>query len=219
MKRVLIVDDEWKLRRLIRDYLIKNSFDVEEVSDGEECLDILKIEKFDIIILDVMMERMDGWETLREIRKTSEIPVVMLTAREEEEDQLLGYELGVDEYITKPFNPQLLIAKLKAILRRGERKKIGKDKILGEVQLNLEKREVKLKGDILDLAPKEFELLCYFMENVGICLSREKILNSVWGWDYFGDERTVDTHIKRLRKKIGEEYIQTVRGYGYKMEL
>ncbi|MGL4308083.1 response regulator transcription factor [Cetobacterium sp. SF1] len=218
MEKILLVDDEWKLRRLIRDYLQKEGYVVKEASDGEEALDFFKTDTYEMIILDVMMPKRDGWNVLEEIRKDSSIPVIMLTAREEESDQLLGYDLGVDEYITKPFNPKLLVAKIKAILRRGKNN-CQSNLTLGELVISLDKREVTLSGNLLELSPKEFELLYFFMENTGVSLSREKILTSVWGWDYDGDERTVDTHIKRIRKKIGEEYIQTVRGFGYKLSL
>ncbi|MEF9933004.1 MAG: response regulator transcription factor [Cetobacterium sp.] len=221
MKKILIVEDEWKIRRLMKDYLVKEEYEVDEASNGEEGLVKFSQKEFDLILLDVMMPVKDGWEVAKEIRERSNIPIIMLTARSEESDQLFGYELGIDEYMIKPFNPKLLVAKIKAILRRDSSGNDGKDGevILGSISINMDKREVKLDGVLIELTPKELDLLNFFMENNKNPLSREKILNSVWGWDYFGDERTVDTHVKRLRKKIGENYIQTVRGFGYKMEV
>lgn len=218
MKKVLIVDDEWKIRKLIKDYLIKEEFLVDEAGDGEEGLDKFYSNNYDIIILDVMMPRIDGWSMCRKIREESNIPIIMLTARSEESDELFGFELEADEYITKPFNPKLLVARVKALLRRDG--KIGEKNIIviGEIAIDNTKREVRIGNEVLELTPKEYDLLHYFVENKNIALSREKILNTVWGWDYFGDPRTVDTHIKRLRKKLGGDYIQTVRGFGYKFE-
>lgn len=218
MKKVLIVDDEWKIRKLIKDYLIKEEFLVDEAGDGEEGLDKFYSNNYDIIILDVMMPRIDGWSMCRKIREESNIPIIMLTARSEESDELFGFELEADEYITKPFNPKLLVARVKALLRRDG--KIGEKNIIiiGEIVIDNTKREVRIGNEVLELTPKEYDLLHYFVENKNIALSREKILNAVWGWDYFGDPRTVDTHIKRLRKKLGGDYIQTVRGFGYKFE-
>lgn len=218
MKKVLIVDDEWKIRKLIKDYLIKEEFLVDEAGDGEEGLDKFYSNNYDIIILDVMMPRIDGWSMCRKIREESNIPIIMLTARSEESDELFGFELEADEYITKPFNPKLLVARVKALLRRDG--KIGEKNIIiiGEIVIDNTKREVRIGNEVLELTPKEYDLLHYFVENKNIALSREKILNTVWGWDYFGDPRTVDTHIKRLRKKLGGDYIQTVRGFGYKFE-
>lgn len=221
MKRILIVEDEWKIRRLIRDYLVREGFEVDEAANGDEGLILFFKKGYDLLILDVMMPVKDGWEVVREIRKKSAVPIIMLTARSEESDHLFGYDLGVDEYISKPFNPKLLVAKIRVILRREEKtnEKCCNEIVAGDLVINCEKREVKVKGEIIEFTPKELELLYFFLENKNLPVSREKILNSVWGWDYFGDERTVDTHVKRLRKKIGESYIQTVRGFGYKMEV
>ena len=215
MKKILVVEDEWKMRRLIKDYLVKEGYHVDEAGDGKEAVEIFGEGAYDLVILDIMLPKMDGWSVCREIRKGSMVPVIMLTARSEESDQIFGFELEADEYITKPFNPTLLIARIKAIFRR-----VGKpDKISrGDIEIDEGTRRVEIKGESVDLTSKEFEMLLYFVQNRGLALSREKILNSVWGWDYFGDVRTVDTHVKRLRKKIGEVYIQTIRGFGYRFE-
>lgn len=218
MKKILIIDDEWKIRKLIKDYLVREGYTVDEAGDGEEGLERFFSNSYDIVILDIMMPKIDGWSVCRKIREESQVPIIMLTARADEGDQLFGFELEADEYMVKPFNPKLLVAKVKALLRRDGRIVENTPMVFGDLMVDGIKREVKLKDVVLDLTPKEYDLLYFFIENKGIALSREKILNSVWGWDYFGDSRTVDTHIKRLRKKIGDEYIQTVRGFGYKFE-
>lgn len=218
MKKILVVDDEWKIRKLIKDYLVREGYSVDEVGDGEEGLDLFFQTTYDIVILDIMMPKIDGWSVCRKIREESQVPIIMLTARADESDQLFGFELETDEYMIKPFNPKLLVAKVKALLRR-DGKIVDKTYLeFGDLIIDTSKREVKLGDVILELTPKEYDLLYFFIENKGLALSREKILNSVWGWDYFGDSRTVDTHIKRLRKKIGDNFIQTVRGFGYKFE-
>lgn len=218
MKKVLIIDDEWKIRKLIKDYLVREEFVVDEAEDGEIGLELFAKKDYDLIILDIMMPKIDGWSVCRKIREESQIPVIMLSARADESDQLFGYELKTDDYIVKPFNPKLLVAKVKALLRRDGKVERTSNMEAGEIKLDSSKREVRLKDSSLELTPKEYDMLYFFMENDGIALSREKILNSVWGWDYYGDLRTVDTHIKRLRRKIGEHYIQTVRGFGYKFD-
>lgn len=218
MKKILVIDDEWKIRKLIKDYLVREGYIVDEAGDGEEGIDKFFSNIYDIIILDIMMPKIDGWSVCRKIREDSQVPVIMLTARADESDQLFGFELEADEYMTKPFNPKLLVAKVKALLRRDGKIVDKAPMTFGDLTIDGIKREVRLKDVVLDLTPKEYDLLYFFVENKGIALSREKILNSVWGWDYFGDSRTVDTHIKRLRKKIGDEYVQTVRGFGYKFE-
>ena len=220
--KILVVDDESRMRKLVRDFLVKQSFDVLEAGDGEEALDIFYGTKdIALIILDVMMPKMDGWEVCREIRKESKVPIIMLTARGDERDELLGFELGVDEYISKPFSPKILVARAEAILRRTNQ--IASDDILsaGGIELNKAAHMVSIDGENVELSYKEFELLAYFMENQGIALSREKILNSVWNYDYFGDARTIDTHVKKLRSKMGDrgEYIETIWGMGYKFEV
>ncbi|AVQ31147.1 MULTISPECIES: response regulator transcription factor [Fusobacterium] len=218
MKKILVVDDEWKIRKLIKDYLVREGYSVDEAGDGEEGLDLFFQTTYDIVILDIMMPKIDGWSVCRKIREESQVPIIMLTARADESDQLFGFELETDEYMIKPFNPKLLVAKVKALLRR-DGKIVDKTYLeFGDLIIDTSKREVKLGDVILELTPKEYDLLYFFIENKGLALSREKILNSVWGWDYFGDSRTVDTHIKRLRKKIGDNFIQTVRGFGYKFE-
>lgn len=218
MKKILVVDDEWKIRKLIKDYLVREGYSVDEAGDGEEGLDLFFQTTYDIVILDIMMPKIDGWSVCRKIREESQVPIIMLTARADESDQLFGFELETDEYMIKPFNPKLLVVKVKALLRR-DGKIVDKTYLeFGDLIIDTSKREVKLGDVILELTPKEYDLLYFFIENKGLALSREKILNSVWGWDYFGDSRTVDTHIKRLRKKIGDNFIQTVRGFGYKFE-
>lgn len=218
MKKILVVDDEWKIRKLIKDYLVREGYSVDEAGDGEEGLELFFQTTYDIVILDIMMPKIDGWSVCRKIREESQVPIIMLTARADEGDQLFGFELETDEYMIKPFNPKLLVAKVKALMRR-DGKIVDKTYLeFGDLVIDTSKREVKLGDVILELTPKEYDLLYFFIENKGLALSREKILNSVWGWDYFGDSRTVDTHIKRLRKKIGDNFIQTVRGFGYKFE-
>ena len=218
---ILVVDDETRMRKLVRDFLVKEDFKVLEAGDGEEAVDIF-MENKDIvlIILDVMMPKMDGWETCREIRRYSKVPIIMLTARGAEMDELRGFELGVDEYISKPFSPKILVARVQALLRRSG---VGSDEVvkLGNIELDQAAHEVRISGKSVELSFKEFELLSYFMENNGIALSREKILNHVWDYDYFGDARTIDTHVKKLRSKLGEcgNYIRTIWGMGYKFEV
>ena len=220
--KVMVVDDEARMRKLVRDFLVRNDFDVVEAADGQEAVDKFYEQKdIALIILDVMMPKMDGWEVVREIRKTSKVPIIMLTARSEERDELLGFELGVDDYISKPFSPKTLVARVEAILRRTNT--ITPEDILkaGAIEINKAAHEVKIDGKNVDLSYKEFELLTYFIENQGIALSREKILNSVWNYDYFGDARTIDTHVKKRRSKMGEhgDYIKTIWGMGYKFEV
>ena len=220
--KILVVDDESRMRKLVSDFLVKKNFVVLEAGDGEEALDIFyKDKEIALLILDVMMPKMSGWEVCREIRKTSKVPIIMLTAKSDESDELMGFDLGVDEYITKPFSPKILVARVEAILRRSN--KIGEAaelKIAGKIVMDKTAHEVKIDGNPVDLSFKEFELLEYFMDNQGIALSREKILNSVWDDDYFGDARTIDTHVKKLRSKLGSYggYIKTVWGIGYKFE-
>ena len=219
--KILVVDDESRMRKLVRDFLVKNGFDVIEAGDGVEALDIF-FENKDIalIILEVMMPKMDGWQVCKEIREYSKVPIIMLTAKTEERDELQGFELGVDEYISKPFSPKILVARVEAILRRS-----GKDmqeSIIqaGGIVLNETAHTVTIDGKFLELSYKEFELLAFFIQNKGIALSREKILNNVWNYDYFGDARTIDTHVKKLRGKLGEKgnLIKTIWGMGYKFE-
>ena len=218
---ILVVDDESRMRKLVRDFLVKQDFEVLEAGDGEEALDIFyETKEIDLLILDVMMPRLDGWEVCREIRKQSKVPIIMLTARGDERDELLGFELGVDEYISKPFSPKILVARVEAILRRTN---AGTADVLaaGGIEVNKAAHIATIDGEPMELSYKEFELLTYFLENQGIALSREKILNSVWNYDYFGDARTIDTHVKKLRSKMGKkgEYIKTIWGMGYKFEV
>ena len=219
--KILVVDDESRMRKLVKDFLTKYGFGVIEAADGSEAMDKFYEHKdVALVILDVMMPRMDGWEVCKEIRTTSKVPIIMLTARGDEKDELKGFELGVDEYISKPFSPKILVARVEAILRRSQNKE--EDNILEFAGIHLDKNAhmVIIDGENIDLSYKEFELLTYFMENKGIALSREKILNNVWNYDYFGDARTIDTHVKKLRSKMGEKgnLIKTIWGLGYKLE-
>lgn len=221
--KVLVVDDESRMRKLVRDFLVKKGYEVLEAGDGEEALDLFYSDtKIALIILDVMMPKMNGWEVCKEIRQTSKVPIIMLTAKCDESDELIGFELGVDEYVTKPFSPKILVARAEAILRRTN--VIGQEAVTkesGGIILDKTAHQVSVDGVEIELSFKEFELLAYFMENKGIALSREKILNGVWGYDYFGDARTVDTHVKKLRSKLGDKgnYIKTVWGMGYKYSV
>ena len=220
--KILVVDDESRMRKLVRDFLVKQNFDVLEAGDGEEAVDIFFKEKdIALIILDVMMPKMDGWQVCREIRKYSKVPIIMLTAKGDERDELQGFDLGVDEYITKPFSPKILVARVEAILRRSNL--LTNDDVIsaGGIEPDKAAHQVKIDGQEIELSYKEFELLAYFLENQGIALSREKILNNVWNYDYFGDARTIDTHVKKLRSKLGEkgEMIKTIWGMGYKFEV
>ena len=220
--KILVVDDESRMRKLVRDFLEREGYAVLEAGDGMEAMDIFYEEKdIALIILDVMMPHMDGWQTCREIRKESKVPIIMLTARSEERDELQGFELGVDEYISKPFSPKILVARVEAILRRtGKSAQENEVLDVGGIHLDKAAHMVEIDGRSVDLSYKEFELLTYFMENRGIALSREKILNNVWNYDYFGDARTIDTHVKKLRSKLGDkgELIKTIWGMGYKLD-
>lgn len=219
--KILVVDDESRMRKLVKDFLVRKDYTVLEAGDGEEAMEIFYNDKdISLVLLDVMMPKMNGWETCREIRKISKVPVIMLTAKSEEQDELLGFELGVDEYISKPFSPKILVARIDAILRRTANIDTN-DKIkAGIIEIDKAAHIVKVNGKNVELSFKEFELLQYFVENKGIALSREKILNSVWNYDYFGDARTIDTHVKKLRSKLGDgaDYIRTIWGMGYKFE-
>ena len=220
--KILVVDDESRMRKLVKDFLVKKQYKVLEAGDGEEAIEVFFGNKdISLIILDVMMPKMDGWEVCKEIRKFSKVPIIMLTAKSEENDELKGFELGVDEYISKPFSPKILVARVDAILRRAN--KIGADMTIeaGDIKIDKAAHIVKVKDKEIELSFKEFELLTYFIENKGIALSRENILNNVWNYDYFGDARTIDTHVKKLRSKLGDcgDYIKTVWGMGYKFEV
>ncbi len=219
--KILVVDDESRMRKLVKDFLVKSNYEVVEAQDGAQAVDIF-FEQNDInlIILDVMMPKMDGWQVCREIRQYSKVPIIMLTAKSDERDELQGFELGIDEYISKPFSPKILVARVEAILRRTSQ--VSADELLeaGGIRIDKAAHSVTVDDKPIDLSYKEFELLTYFIENKGIALSREKILNSVWNYDYFGDARTIDTHVKKLRSKMGEkgELIKTIWGMGYKFE-
>ena len=219
--QILVVDDESRMRKLVKDFLQREGYSVLEAGDGMEAMDIFYEQKIDLVILDVMMPRMDGWQTCREIRRDSTVPIIMLTARSEERDELQGFELGVDEYISKPFSPKILVARVGALLKRIYGTDAVEKMEAGGIELDKAAHQVQVDGKSIDLSYKEFELLTYFLENQGIALSREKILNNVWNYDYFGDARTIDTHVKKLRNKLGDKgnYIKTIWGMGYKFEV
>ena len=218
---IMIVDDESRMRKLVKDFLVKKDFSVIEAADGEEALAIFeeKKEKINLILLDVMMPKLDGWSVLRKIRQESNVPVVMLTARGEEQDELFGFELGVDEYISKPFSPKILVARVQALLNRSGKIKENKTNYSG-IEVDYDGRTVNVDGKDVELSLREYELLIYLLENEKVALSREKILNNVWNYDYYGDSRTIDSHIKKIRHKLGKKgkYIKTIRGIGYKFE-
>lgn len=219
---ILVVDDESRIRKLLKDFLKVKGFSILEAEDGEKALEVYEQNKskIDLILLDVMMPKLDGWSVLRQIRQESKVPIIMLTARGEEQDELFGFELGVDEYITKPFSPKILVARVEAILKRaqGDKKEI---KNIGGIEIDREGRTVKVDGKEVELSLREYELLIYLIDNENIALSRDKILNNVWNYDYYGDSRTIDSHIKKIRHKLGKHgsYIQTVRGVGYKFQI
>lgn len=219
--KILVVDDESRMRKLVKDFLSRNNYDVIEAENGEAAVDIFFEQKdIALIILDVMMPKMDGWQVCREIRQYSKVPIIMLTAKSDEKDELLGFELGVDEYISKPFSPKILVARVEAILRRTNQQEEGVIEV-GGILIDKAAHQVKIDNNNVDLSVKEFELLYYFVMNKGVALSREKILNNVWNYDYFGDARTIDTHVKKLRSKLGDkgDYIKTIWGMGYKFEV
>ena len=219
---ILVVDDEFRMRKLVKDFLIKENCKVLEAGDGEEAIKVFdeNKDKIKLILLDVMMPKLDGWSVLRQIRQESKVPVIMLTARGEEQDELFGFELGVDEYISKPFSPKILVARIKAILNRTEDKQ-KENKNFGGIEINTEGRTVSVDGKQIELSLREYELLKYLLDNENVALSRDKILNNVWNYDYYGDSRTIDSHIKKIRHKLGKKgkYIQTIRGVGYKFEV
>ena len=219
---ILVVDDESRMRKLIKDFLMQKGFSILEAGDGEEALKVFEENenKIKLILLDVMMPKLDGWSVLRQIRQTSKVPIIMLTARGEEQDELFGFELGVDEYISKPFSPKILVARVEAILKRsmGDTKQL---KDYGGIVIDPEGRTVSVDGQLVEMSLREYELLKYLVYNENIALSRDKILNNVWNYDYYGDSRTIDSHIKKIRHKLGKKgkYIETMRGVGYKFEV
>ena len=219
--KILVVDDESRMRKLVRDFFVKNNYEVIEAENGEEAVDIFFEQKdIELILLDVMMPKMDGWQVCKEIRQYSTVPIIMLTAKSDERDELLGFELGVDEYISKPFSPKILVARAEAVLRRAGTVAAETTEI-GGIVLDKSAHRVSVDGQPVELSVKEFELLTYFIDNKGVALSRERILNNVWNYDYFGDARTIDTHVKKLRSKMGDkgDYIKTIWGMGYKFEV
>ncbi len=220
--KILIVDDESRMRKLLRDFLEREGYQILEAGDGLEAMDLFYANKdIDLIILDVMMPRMDGWQVCREVREYSKVPIMMLTARAEEQSELKGFELGVDEYVAKPFSPKILVARVGALLKRVKNATEEAAIHAGGIVIDKAAHMVTIGGQTIDLSVKEFELLNYFVENQKIALSREKILNNVWNYDYFGDARTIDTHVKKLRSKLGDKgnYIKTIWGMGYKFEV
>ena len=220
--KILVVDDESRMRKLVKDFLVKRDFEVVEASDGEEAIEMFYSNKdIALIILDVMMPKMNGYQVLKEVRMSSKIPVIMLTAKSTEYDELQGFDKGADEYITKPFSPKILVARVEALLRRSNILEADDKLEIGGIQIDKSAHTVTIDGEPIELSFKEFELLQYFMENKSIALSREKILNNVWNYDYFGDARTIDTHVKKLRAKMKDkgDYIKTIWGMGYKFEV
>ena len=219
---ILVVDDESRMRKLIKDFLVAKGYSILEAEDGEQTLNLYTDNKdrIQLVILDVMMPKLDGWSVLRQIRQDSKVPIIMLTARGEEQDELFGFELGVDEYISKPFSPKILVARVEAILKRTNQD-IKEVKDYGGIQIDQEGRTVTVDGKIIELSLREYELLVYLVNNENIALSRDKILNNVWNYDYYGDSRTIDSHVKKIRHKLGKKgkYIKTIRGIGYKFEL
>ncbi len=220
--KILVVDDESRIRKLVKDFLVKSNFAVIEAENGEQALDIFFADQsIALIILDVMMPKIDGWQVCREIRAYSKVPIIMLTAKTSEQDELLGFQLGVDEYISKPFSPKILVARVEAVLRRSKANSTENVLVAGDITIDKTAHIVKIGDKQVELSYKEFELLTYFVENQGIALSREVILNHVWNYDYFGDARTIDTHVKKIRSKMGKrgDYIKTIWGFGYKFEV
>ena len=219
---ILIVDDELRMRKLIKDFLVAKGYSILEAEDGEKALEVFEEnkEKISLVLLDVMMPKVDGWTVLRKIRQDSKVPVIMLTARGEEQDELFGFELGVDEYISKPFSPKILVARIEAILKRvnGEKKEV---RDYGGIVIDEVGRTITVDGKPIELSLREYELLKYLLDNEKVALSRDKILNNVWNYDYYGDSRTIDSHIKKIRHKLGKKgkYIKTMRGIGYKFEV
>lgn len=219
--KVLVVDDESRMRKLVRDFLVKDGYSVVEAADGEEAVDVFMSDKdISLIILDVMMPKLDGYGVAEEVRKMSDVPIIMLTAKSDEKDELRGFDLGIDEYITKPFSPRILVARVEAVLRRTQADAEANVIRVDGIEMDIAAHQVKVDGEPIELSYKEFELLNYFLQNRGVALSREKILNNVWNYDYFGDARTIDTHVKKLRSKLGSkgDYIKTIWGMGYKFE-
>ena len=218
MKRILIVDDEEQIRNILRMYLVKEGYEVIEAEDGEKAMELFYEKPVDLVVLDVMLPKKDGWSILREIKRYSNTPVLMLTARDESEDEIFGFEIGADDYVTKPFNNKILLARIKALLKKTN---VITDNVikLGDITINDISHSVMNRDEELELSPKEYDLLMYLVRNNKIVLSREKLLNEVWGYDFLGDDRTIDTHIKNLRKKIGRGSIKTIRGIGYKLDL
>lgn len=219
---ILVVDDEQRMRKLIKDFLAAKGYSILEAEDGEKALEVFEANKnkINLILLDVMMPKLDGWSVLRQIRQDSKVPIIMLTARGEEQDELFGFELGVDEYISKPFSPKILVARVEAILKRTNQD-LKEVKDYGGIEIDKEGRTVKVDGKVVELSLREYELLTYLVDNENIALSRDKILNNVWNYDYYGDSRTIDSHIKKIRHKLGKrgKYIKTMRGVGYKFEV
>ena len=222
-KRILIVDDEKMIRNVVKEYAKFDGYETDEAEDGMEAVEKCRTQDYDLIIMDVMMPRLDGYSAVKEIRKTKQIPVIMLSARGEEYDKLFGFEMGVDDYVTKPFSPKELLARIRAVIKRaggGDKPADSGELTFEGLSVNMAGREVKVDGVPAALTPKEYDLLFYLVRNKGIALSREKLLEEVWGYDFYGDDRTVDTHIKMLRNSLGDyrRFIVTLRGMGYKFD-
>ncbi len=220
--KILVVDDEARMRKLVKDFLVRQDYEVLEAGDGEEALKVFYENKdIAVIILDIMMPKMNGWEVCKEIRDSSKVPIIMLTAKGDESDELMGFNLGVDEYVTKPFSPKILVARVGAIIRRTSQNDTDEVYEMDGIKLDKNAHLLEIDGEVINLSFKEFELLSYFMENAGIALSRDKILDNVWNYDYYGDARTIDTHVKKLRNKMGKkgELIKTIWGMGYKFDV
>lgn len=221
MYKILVVDDEEKIREVLREYGEFEGYEVYEASDGKEAVNLCKANNFDLIVMDIMMPKLDGYSAVKEIRKTKDIPFLMLSARGEEYDKLFGFEIGIDDYVTKPFSPREVMARIKAIINRNNPRETGNKQLFQGLEVDFDGRNVLVDGEKVDMTPKEYDLLFYMVKNKNIALSREKLLNEIWGYDFFGDDRTVDTHIKMLRSSLGRyrDYIVTLRGLGYKFEV
>ena len=220
--KILVVDDEARMRKLVKDFLVRQDYEVLEAGDGEEALKVFYENKdIAVIILDIMMPKMNGWDVCKEIRDSSKVPIIMLTAKGDESDELMGFNLGVDEYVTKPFSPKILVARVGAIIRRTSQNDTDEVYEMDGIKLDKNAHLLEIDGEVINLSFKEFELLSYFMENAGIALSRDKILDNVWNYDYYGEARTIDTHVKKLRNKMGKkgELIKTIWGMGYKFDV
>ena len=219
MKKILIVEDEKEIRNILKVYLLTAGYEVTEAADGEEAMRIFYEKPFDLVVLDIMLPKKDGWSICREIKEYSSVPVIIITARDNENDEVFGFEIGADDYITKPFSNKVFLARVKTVLKNKTIVNNSNEIEVGKLKINDVSHSVSKEGKNLDLAPKEYEILMYFIKNKNIALSREKMLTEIWGYGFVGNDRTIDVHIKNLRKKIGGEYIKTIRSVGYKFEI